>query len=290
MTKHLIVALALSTSTAALATPRPARDTADVLAPGHGSVGVFNPLRIGVANRLELEAHPLVFFVAPHVTARVALYESKDTAGAPIGVSVTAEAGVSLPTLGMRLTSGYLFPSWETSDNRVGWMLVPRVGLLLSDHVFTADVWTVRADAAFRLPLGPNSAAPLDSFLAPLEVLLAAPLTGLCTHLGGAYDKALGQRLRLRGEFNVYVTGARGHLFVGGVDMGPLEQLNPVILTAHLGLDIAVFEQGRVTVGVLWGNYDQGETKVVPDADGFSKRERVRSNNVLPTVDYIWGF
>jgi len=28
---------------------------------------------------------------------------------------------------------------------------------------------------------------------------------------------------------------------------------------------------------------------VVKGSDGFSERVRVRSNNVLPTIDYIWA-
>ncbi|MBL8938712.1 MAG: hypothetical protein JNM69_29395, partial [Archangium sp.] len=47
--------------------------------------------------------------------------------------------------------------------------------------------------------------------------------------------------------------------------------------------------QSRITVGVLWANYDQGQTATVKGADGFSERVRVRSNNFLPTLDYIWA-
>lgn len=280
-------------SSAALADPRPARDTADVGDRGSWSVGVFNPLRIAVHDRVELEANPLVFFVAPHVNARFAILKGAKTEPGDVvtarGLRLTGEFGLSLPTFAMRLMKGWTFPSWSTSSDNVGWMLVPRLGLLLSGDVFTHDVWTVRADAAVRVPLGANNATPMNSFVAPLDILLAAPLTGLCARVGGAYDHAFGQRLRLRGEFNVYVTGGQGDLLVAGTDVGPLAAINPVILTAHVGLDIAVFKQSRVTVGALWANYDQGQTVVVADADGFSKRVPVRSNNFLPTIDYIWA-
>lgn len=273
-------------STVALADVRPARDTADVGDRGAWSVGVFNPFRIAVHDRVELQTHPLILFVAPNVDARFAILKS---AGPERGLRLTGEAGLSLPTFGMRLTKGYFFPSWETSTNDIGWMLIPRVGLLLSGDVLTHDTWTVKADAAFRVPLGPNSAAPLNSFLAPLEILLAAPLTGFCSRIGGAYDHAFGERLRLRGELNLYITGAQGNLIVGGTNVGPLASLSPLIVTAHLGLDIAVFKQSRITAGVLWANYDQGATAVVKQADGFNDRVRVRSNNFLPTIDYIWA-
>ncbi len=272
---------ALLSSTLAAAQPRPARDTADVGPRGAWSVGVFNPLRIAVRDGVELQTHPLLFFVAPNVDARFALVR------APL--RLTAEAGLSLPTFGMRLVKGYLFPSWATSQNDIGWMLIPRVGLALSGDALAQDVWTVKAEAAFRVPLGPNSATPLNSFLTPLDLVLAAPLTGFRSRVTGAYDHAFNDRLRLRGELNLYVTGPQGNLVVSGQDVGPIAPISPVAVTAHLGLDIAVFQHSRVTVGVLWANADQGATRVTPGSDGFSERARVRSNDFLPTLDYIWA-
>ncbi|MFY0526683.1 hypothetical protein ACN28I_27255 [Archangium gephyra] len=187
-----ILLFVLLGSTLAFAQPLPARDTADVGPRGSWSVGVFNPLRIAVHEGLELQTHPLLFFVAPNVDARFALVRSP--------LRLTAEAGLSMPTLAMRLVKGYLFPGWETSQNDIGWMLIPRAGLLLSGNVLTHDVWTLRADAAFRVALGPNSATPLNSFLTPLDLVLAAPLTGFRSRVGGAYDHAFNERLRLRGE------------------------------------------------------------------------------------------
>ena len=64
---------------------------------------------------------------------------------------------------------------------------------------------------------------------------------------------------------------------------------DPIILTAHVGLDIAVFKHSRIALGVLWANYDQGATAVGTDKDGFAERVRTRSNNFLPTLDFIWG-
>jgi len=88
---------------------------------------------------------------------------------------------------------------------------------------------------------------------------------------------------------NAYVTGTQGNLVVSGANVGPVAAIDPFIVTAHLGLDIAVFKYSRITVGALWANYDQGQTAVVTNADGFSDRIRVRSNNILPTLDFIWA-
>lgn len=345
---RLTAALALLLSTGVLvasrdvaAEPRLARDTADVRPRGSWSVGVFNPLRISLSDRVELQAHPLAFFVAPHLDVRVALLAPPPTepdaaraqppalerysnpyamaptahevAGAqppapelgseaplgaapspelrprvPRGLRVTAEAGVALPTFGLRLTKGYLFPSWTEAKDDVGWMLVPRFALLASGTVREADVWTLRVDAALRAPLGRNSATRLDSFLTPLDLLLAAPLTGSLARVGGAYDAALGEVLRLRAELNLFVTGPSARVYAEGRDIGPAAALSPIVVTAHLGLDVAVFAQSRLTVGALYANVDQGRTVVVTAADGFSDRRPARSVNILPTVDFIW--
>ncbi|MFY0583270.1 hypothetical protein ACN28S_61280 [Cystobacter fuscus] len=140
-----------------------------------------------------------------------------------------------------------------------------------------------------RAPLGPNSASQLHSFLAPLDILLAAPLTGSSYRVGGAYDHALSERLRLRGELNLHATGPQGRLTVSGTDVGPIAELSSLIVTAHVGLDVAVFKHNRFTVGVLWANADQGATRLVTGPDGYSERERVRGNNIVPTLDFIWA-
>lgn len=278
-------------ATTAFATPRPARDTADVGNVGSYSVGIFNPLRIAFHNRFELQAQPLLFFVAPHLDARFAILKPPVAPGElPMGVRLTAEAGLLMPTFGMRLMKGFFFPSWETSTNDVGFMLIPRVGLLASGDFFTNDVLTFRIEGSLRIPLGPNNATPLNSFLAPLEILFAAPLTGFCGRFGGAYDHAFGDVLRLRGELNLYITGQQGNLNVEGTNVGAIAPISPFIFTAHLGLDIAVYKYSRITVGALFANYDQGATQVVTRSDGYSERVRVRSNNILPTVDFIWAF
>lgn len=262
--------------------PRAARDTADVGPAGRWSSGVFNPLRVAIADNFELETHPVLFFVAPNLVGRFALRKEP--------VRITLEGGLLVPTFGMRLLKGYIFPTWATSSNDIGWMVIPRVGIVISGDARQHDVWTLRGDYAWRIGITRNSAAPIESLLAPLDLLLAAPLTGFLGGMGAAYDASLSRRLRLRAALNLYVSGAANtQLFVDGTSVGPLAPRDPIIVTAHVGLDIAVFKHSRITVGVLWANYDQGATAVALDKDGFAERARVRSNNFLPTLDYIWA-
>jgi hypothetical protein len=262
----LIAALALSTL--------PARDTASVRPKGSWSTGIFNPTRYALSDSVELEANPLLFLVAPNAAARLAL----DRTGS---FDVTAEVGLLVPTFGMRLMQGYFFPVWATSDSQIGWMAIPRVGLISSTRVRGEDVWTLRGDFWARIPFGRNHATPIESMVAPLDLLLAPALTGFLERVGTAYDLALGERVRVRAEANLYLTG--------GTPAG-YAPLSPVYVTGHLGVDFGLGPHTRVTAGVLYANYDQGATEVVPASDGFSTRRRVRSANLLPTLDFIWSY
>ncbi len=262
--------------------PRTARDTAAVGPKGRWSTGLFNPLKLALTDGLEIEVHPVYFFIAPNLNARFGFLQEGP-------VCVTIEAGILVPTFGMRLTKGYLFPTWATSKNDIAWMVIPRGGIVISGDVREHDVWTIRADYAGRVLLDRNSAPQLESFLAPLDLLFAAPLTGFLGGFGGMYDAALGRRLRLRAAINFYVHGTGNDLIVDGVSVGPVAKRDPFVFTANVGLDIAVFKHSRIALGVYFANYDQGATAVVKNSEGFGERIRVRSNNILPTLDFIWA-
>lgn len=276
---RLCLALLLASSTALAQSTPNARDTADLLAPGQWSVGVFNPFRYGLTESVELVGHPLLFLAGtPNAIARVAFLDGP--------LRLTGEFGLSMPTVGARLLKGYFFPSWETSGRTVGWMVVPRAGLVLSLNTNADGVWTARADVAVRVPFGAVHAMPLESFLAPFDLLLAPALTGLRARVGGAFDQGLNAHLRVRGEVNLYATGRNpeGHAQPADVDGTGI----PLYVSAHAGLDWAMSDRARLTFGVLWYNYQQFETRIATDADGFSTYARVRSNNILPTIDFIW--
>lgn len=277
MIRHIaLVALLLCSATVARALD--ARDTADVAGKGKWSVGVFNPARYGLTESIELETHPLIFLTgSPNVTARIA--HKKGTA-----LRLTGEYGLSLPTFGMRLTKGYLYPTWETSGRDVGWTLVPSAGLVLSGGEPAQDVWSARLDAAVGLPLTDNAAAPLDTWIAPLEMAFAPVTTGLRVRLGGAWDKSLTERLRLRIEGNAYVTGT----WPAGI-VGPAKSGVPIFLNAHAGLDVGVGKSSRFTVGLAYWNLNTHKRVLVEGADGFSTYENARSHVVLPTIDFIWS-
>lgn len=243
----------------------PARGSADLIAVGDYSVGVVDPLRIGARKNLEIVTHPLIstFMLSPNLQARVALRTS--------GLRVTGEYGLSVPTMAMRITSGYLFPSWKTSDNRVGWFVVPSVGLAVS-----YGVWTGRIDSAIGVPLGRNDATPLDTF-APIELIFAPALNGYRHHLGTIVDYPATAWLRVRGALDAWM--------IGPFDP-PKSQL---LFAASAAIDLRLSTRWTLSLGAMVYESDQRRTVVARGDDGRWQRNRVRSIDVYPTFDLIFS-
>ncbi len=257
-----------------------ARDTADLPAAGQWSVGVFNPLEIGLRDGLSIQTHPLLIVASPNATLR---YRT----GTVAGWRVTSELGLSLPRLGMTQplpvgVAGWLTPACKvtahdptqaSSCDQAGWILVPTLGGVASTG--TRHVWTARVEIAMGIPLSGELGRPLQAH-APLDLLFAPATYGMRTRIGLRYDHALNDRIRVSGEANAYL-------------LGDHEARSRFIGTAHVGVDIAVGARNRFTVGVLYANQDQGADKVEV-VDGFGVRSHVRSNDFYPTFDFVWGW
>jgi hypothetical protein len=269
------LALALAAPGAARAQALAARDTALVPPRGSYSVGVMNPLRIVVRDRLEIESHALVLFVAPNARVRIPHVDRGDR------LRLTGEYGLSVPTLAMKLLQGHLFPSWHYEDQRVGWIVAPRAGAVASigDPEGTAVV-TFRADLTVGLPLTHTDTTPLDTY-APLELLFAPVTSGYRGRAGAAYDRRLAPRWRVRGYADLYLHGS-GELHDPG--QWPLSSAPRITTRVGAGVDVAPGKQmkNRLTVGVAWWSYSQHEI----DPDTFAPR---RSHDVFPTIDFIWS-
>lgn len=241
----------------------PARDSADVIPRGHWSVGLLDPLRIGVMKDVEVVTHPVISILAsPNVQARVAFRTSK--------LRITGEYGLSVPTVVMRMTSGYLFPSWKESDNRVGWFVVPSVGLAMS-----YGIWTGRIDSAIGVPLGRNDATPLDTW-APLELIFAPSLNGYRHHLGTIVDHPVADWLRIRGGLDAWM-------------IGPFDPAKSQFIFAGFGgVDVRLSRRLILALGGIVYNSDQRRQVIERGDDGRWKRTSVRSWDVYPTLDLIF--
>jgi hypothetical protein len=251
-----------------------ARETAVVAPRGSYSVGVFNPLRLAITDRVELEAHGLAFLASPNVVARVSHVDLGER------LRLTGEYGLSVPTLAMRLLQGHLFPSWDHNQQQVGWIVAPRAGLVASRGDPEGHIVTLRVDLTVGVVLSHTDTMPLDTY-APLELLFAPVTGGYRGRVGVLYDRRLAPRWRARGYADLYLTGS-GELHDPG-DF-PLRSSPRVTTRVGVGVDFAPGRRrkNRVTLGVAWWNQDQHEIDPVT----FAAR---RSNEILPTADFIWS-
>lgn len=266
------------------ALPLAARDGADLPAKGTMRVGIFSPLTWVVLPNLELETHPLVTLLAPHLTARY----RKGTLGP---ARLTWEGGLSLPTPGLHLAppglAGYIMPSClvaaaepergsacEQGDH----VLVVRGGMLASFG--EGDVTTVRLDGAYGVLLG--SLRPrADDAWAPLSVLLAPVTRGSRLHAMVRRDHGLHERVRVAAELHLWR--------LARVDEDP-DDRSTLVFGAHLGVDVGIGSSTRLQLGALYTNIDNRASEEEPIEGGFVKRVFVRSQNVWPTVDVVWSF
>lgn len=236
------------------------------------SVGVFNPLTVRLSERLELRSYPLLFLLAPNAILRVGHLRDHR------GWSVAAEYGLSIPTVAMRLSQGYLFPSWDRGGGKLGWAVAPRAGLVVTRGFSTPTAVTGAIDLTVGVPLSRADATPLDA-PAPLNLLMAPVLTGARAHVGVLVDRVLTNALRLRGYGDAFVIGQSSpQSAVHGLGWSNL------VTRVGMGLDFAPGRRrlNRLTLGVAWWNSEQHEI----DAATF---ERVRTNEFWPTVDFIWA-
>lgn len=271
MKRALFVALgvaALLSPAPASAEPMPARETARVLPKGKLSAGLFSPFELGLGKGWEVTTMIVPWLVlSPNFTFRGELGHLGKN------IVVTGEYGLSVPTGAMRLTQGYLFPTWATSGQRPGWVIAPTAGLWISGG--ERGVLTGRLETTVGLGLGDNPATPLETY-APIELLFAPALNGFRVRTGLAYDYAILDWLRARAAVNGHVIGR-----------SPYPPRSPLYASAEVGLEIGLGKTVRVALGAIWYNYDSREKVLEKGDDGRFRRVPVRSNDFFPTFDLI---
>lgn len=278
------------TPRAAAAEVLPARETADVLSDGQYALGVFNPLRIGTGAG-ELEFHPLVALVAPHLTLRSTVRSAEK----PGDWRWTLVTGLSLPTGAWRLPkplglAGDLVPSCKVegddparggSCDQPGWLLAGKLGVVASKGVVDAagqerGVLTLRMEVAGAWTIFGKEARPLHAW-APVEVQLAPEIGQSRSQVRVAYDHAVADGLRLRAELGGYLLSR------------PIDDLtSPWLASAYLGADLRTSQRTRLTLGAIYWNSDRHQREVTKGSDGYAQVEAVRTHEVWPTVDFLW--
>ena len=235
-----------------------ARDSAQQPAKGQWTVGVFNPLEIGLTDKLSLVTNPLLLVASPNATVR---YHVGDFGG----WSVTASGGLSVPRLAMTAPlplglAGWFFPACKVTQHdpdgpdtcdQAGWVVVPSLGAMAS--MGSTNVTTLRAEVAVGLALSGELGRPLEH-IPPADLLFAPATYGWRARLGARHDRQLLERLRVSGEVNLYWVGE-----------SEAPTRSPWTATAHLGLDLQLTSGLRLTAGVLLTNSDQRATEVVEE-------------------------
>jgi hypothetical protein len=259
----------LLAASAAAADPMPARDTAYVMPVGKWRAGIFAPLEVGAGHGMEVSASLWQsVLLAPNASIRAELGKIGDA-------TITGEYGLSVPTGTMVLAKGYLFPSFANGPGDIGWSVVPTVGLWVSAG--DRGVFTGRLETAFGIPLGRTDVTAPDTY-APVELMFAPALTGYRARVGGMYDYAVFDWMRVRIGASAYMVGH-----------GTYPMRDPFYLAAEAALDIRLGSRVRVSLGGVYYNYDQRATDVTLGGDGRLHRVAVRSNDVFPTIDLIIG-
>ena len=72
--------------------------------------------------------------------------------------------------------------------------------------------------------------------------------------------------------------------------VGEMGGRSPWVFSVYGGFDVLMTSRLRGTLGAMYWNHDQRAMELRTDAEGFSRKEMVRSHDVYPTLDLIWSF
>ena len=126
---------------------------------GNFEFGIFQPLRYGVSDKVELAAHPILIFLDPQLKAKIRLKKVK-------GYQLSSEHGFSFPTpllrtFQMKGAGGLVSPQYE-----IPVMVSIYNGLILSRMFGRFSVATVKA--GFSIALGSGNLEESSSIDFPL--------------------------------------------------------------------------------------------------------------------------
>jgi hypothetical protein len=231
-------------------------DTADLLPAGRTEIGLFGAARLGLSSDVELQAHPLWFFIAPHFGAKVHLVSGDSWA-----VSSRHSLSYPSPLLGLlsREGTGGVLPL-ETD--------VPHIINLTQDVLATLALRedqrvTVRAGVRLAVSSG-------DSTLPTIDVPVVYPRTA-AWHEGFSAEAGISWSGRV---YSALFGGVSVDLFwlPAGEDSGD---------SWHYALEATPHLTWRITES--WAL--MGGAKLVQGTYPFGEQ-----SHVLPLVDVTYGW
>jgi len=291
MTLACLTALLALTASLSVASATPSRleERDGALSPESGSwsVGVFNPLKLQLAESWGVELHPLAFFMNPHARVTHSWWRSETQ-------ELSGVYGLSLPSLALNGSlpfgaAGYLGPACLVTEveperggcQRGGWGLSPLAGVQygLRQDKRVISAWL---DVAVGVMLSGERPLPLDSH-PPIELIFAPLSNSYRVHTGARVAQRLTDRLSASLELHFW--------WVGEPDLRLSESpKSPWTLSSHAGVDYAFGEHLSGTLGVIYWNSDQRAVVYEDIGDGYQRKTSVRSHDLWPTFDLIWSY
>lgn len=263
------------------------RDSALTPKAGSWSIGVFNPLKLQLADAWGIELHPLAFFMNPHIRVTQQWWTQEHHV-------LSGVYGLSLPSLALNKSlpfgvSGYLAPSCLVNEveperggcQRGGWGLSPVFGFQYGLQKDTR-VWSVYFDAALGIMLTGKRPLPLESH-PPIEMIFAPLSNTYRIHTGARMSQRLTSYLSTSIELNFW--------WIGASDIRVSETAkSPWTLSSHVGFDYAFGSHLSATLGLIYWNSDQRAMIYEKIDDLYQKKTYVRSHDFWPTFDLIWSY
>lgn len=144
---------------------------------GRVAFGVFQPVVLGLSDRVDLSTSGLATLVAPRADLKLLVAEGGDD---DVGTGLAVTVGLGMPTPGLRLLRGFLFQESAT----IPYALVGKAGATAG---LRAGRTTVGLGAELRAAVdtGPDDLRPtglwfFDPMLAPLSEGPVAAVRGVC--------------------------------------------------------------------------------------------------------------
>jgi hypothetical protein len=170
-------------------------------------LGLFTVSRYGITDKIELSAHPLMFFLMPQVKVKVGW-------GKFSGFTLATEHGIFYPTQFMRLvatkgTGGLISPEFTIPQ-----MFAVANRFLVSYSPFKAALLTAHAGIAFSIkfgPLNPQSTIDLPVIYPRLAVFYNEPELDAGIDFRGKFIPRLGWLFNVE---NFIVFGTENNYFM----------------------------------------------------------------------------
>lgn len=222
--------------------------------PAHQTeIGLLTSSRYGLTNHLELSAHPLLFFILPHLSL-------KANWGDFGGFEVATEHGLVYPTQFFELVAAKGTGGLISPEFRFPQMFSFRNALLVSYRPFRNALLNGHAGFTFSTKFGsldPNSTIDLPIFYPRLAVFYHQPEVDMGIDLRGKFIPRLGWYL-----------GVDNYLFGGTIQNYFMENKGALVYTSSR-------EKLRIELGykLCYGKYPAGPQW-----------------HLLPAFDMIFGF